>query len=37
MSKLLSLQDTVQQICTAITSVLNLESMRLDENLQIVA
>ena len=37
MSKLLSLQDTVQQICTAITSVLNLESMILDENLQIVA
>lgn len=37
MSKLLTLQDTVQQICTAITSVLNIESMVLDENLQIVA
>lgn len=37
MSKLLLVQDAVQQICSAITSVLNVESMVLDENLQIVA
>ncbi|MBQ9060348.1 MAG: sigma 54-interacting transcriptional regulator [Firmicutes bacterium] len=37
MSKLLLVQDAVQQICSAITSVLNVESMVLDENLQIIA
>ena len=37
MSKLLQIQETVQQICSAITSVVNIESMVLDENLQIIA
>ena len=37
MSKLLMMQDKVQQFCSAITSVLNIETMILDETLQIVA
>ena len=37
MSKLLLVQDSVKRICSAITSVLNIETMVLDENLQIIA
>lgn len=37
MSKLMSVQETVQQIAAAISTVLKTETMILDENLQIIA
>lgn len=37
MSKLMAVKETVQQIALTITAVLNIETMILDENLQIIA
>ena len=37
MSRLVKIQPTVQQVANAISTVLNIETLILDENLKIIA